>query len=73
MKKKHIQWANFCCFIIFVFTKVAQTDKLSPAAWVRLVPIHEMEVKRSGLHERAKVIICFIFIPLLMLGKNVNI
>lgn len=45
MKKEHIKLANFCCFINFVFTKLAHADKLSPAEWVRLVPIPEMVVR----------------------------
>lgn len=73
MKKEHIKWANFCCFITFLFTKLAQTDKPSPAAWARLVPISDMEVRGSGLHETAKVNNILYFYSPLMLGKNVNI
>lgn len=64
MKEEHMKWANFCSFVIFIFTKLAQADNLSPAVWMRLVPIHEIGVQGSGLHVRAKVIIHFIIIPL---------
>jgi len=65
MKKEHIKWASFHCFTIFIFTKLAQADKLNPAACARLVPIREVVVQRSGLYETAEVIIRFIFILLL--------
>lgn len=71
--RKTISKGGICYFVLFVFAKLAQADKVSPAAWGRLVPLCEREIQGSELDETTEVVIRFGFNSLLMLGKNLTI